>query len=165
MSVLYVLRHGIAVSRGTAGVADDERPLTEKGRKRMQQVAVGLLHLDLAPDQIITSPLPRARETAEIVAEALGMSDRLEEAESLRDDRSAAAIRDWLFSRVDDRLMIVGHNPALSDLLGLLVTGSTDFSLCELKKGAVAALSTRIDGGFTLDWMAPPLILRRLAGA
>jgi phosphohistidine phosphatase len=131
----------------------------------MRQNARGLRRLGIELDRIISSPLPRAWETAEIVADALGMSDRLEASEFLRADRDAASIRDWVQARSEDRLMIVGHNPSLSELLGLLVTGTADFLLCELKKGGIAALSTRDEGGMALDWIAPPRILRRLADA
>jgi phosphohistidine phosphatase len=165
MTELYVLRHGIAVPHGTPDIADDERPLTPKGRKRMREIGRGLRRLGIVPERIISSPLPRAWETAEIVANALGRSDLLEAAEALRADRDAASIRDWIHTRTEDRLMIVGHNPALSALLGLLVTGTEDYLLCELKKGGVAALSTRAEGGFILDWIALPRILRRLADA
>ena len=61
MNDLYIVRHGIAVDPGTPGMADDERPLTSKGEKRMRQVARGLSKLELKLDRIVTSPLPRAR--------------------------------------------------------------------------------------------------------
>jgi phosphohistidine phosphatase len=163
MTELFVLRHGIAVPRGTPGVADDDRPLTSKGRKRMRRIGLGLRRLDVEPEKIISSPLPRAWQTAEIVADALGLSDRLEEADSLRAEQGAGSIRDWLRSRNEDRLMIVGHNPALSQLLGLLVTGAADPWLCELKKGGIAALSPRPEGNHVLDWIAQPRILKRLS--
>lgn len=162
MTELYILRHGIAVARDTPGIAGDDRPLTATGRKRMRQIGRGLRRLDIEPDRIVSSPLPRAWQTAEIAADALGISDRLEASEMLRDDRDPQAIREWLRSRTDGRLMIVGHNPGLSHLLSLLVTGSTDSLPCELKKGAVAALSSGDGGGYALDWIAPPRILRRL---
>jgi phosphohistidine phosphatase len=162
MQELYFVRHGIADARGTPGIPDDARRLTSEGRKRMRQIGRGLRRLGIEPDRIVTSPLPRAHETAEIVADALGMSDRLELSDALHDSQDAAAVRDWLLSRTENRLMIVGHNPALSDLVGLLITGSTDPWFCELKKGGVAALSTRADGGFAIDWIAPPRLLRLL---
>jgi len=160
MQGLYVVRHGIADARGTPGIPDNERRLTSEGRKRMRQIARGLRRLEIEPDRIVASPLPRARETAEIVAEALGMSDRLELSDALHDTRDATAVRDWLLTRSENRLMIVGHNPALSELVAQLLTGSTEPWLCELKKGGVAALSTGADGGFALDWLAPPRLLR-----
>ena len=130
MNELYLVRHGIAVERGTPDVPDDERPLTPTGAKRMRQIARGLRRLGIQPDRIVTSPLPRALETAEIVAEALGMAVRLETGDELGADRDAPAIRDWVLTRTEDRLMIVGHNPGLSQLLGLLVTGLADPLLC-----------------------------------
>ena len=165
MTELYVVRHGIALPHGTPDVPDDERPLTPKGRKRMQQIGIGLRRLGIAPDRIVTSPLPRALETAEIVAAALGMADQVETCDPLRADRDAAAIRDWVLTRTEDRLMIVGHNPSLSQLLGLLVAGLADPWVCALKKGGVAALSSRDEGGFAIAWIAQPRLLRLVAEA
>lgn len=165
MIELYVLRHGIAVNRGTPDIPDDERPLTPKGRKRMRQIGRGLRRLGIELDRVVSSPLPRAWETAEIVVDALGISDRLEASEMLRADCNAESIGGWLRTREEPRLMIVGHNPALSDLLGLLVAGSSEVPICELKKGAVAALSTHDEGRFALDWIATPRLLRLLANA
>ena len=146
---------------------DEERPLTEKGIKRMRQVATGLLALDLEVDRIVTSPLPRARATAEIVAEALGARDRLETSEVLNTRSDAAKVERWLRDRVEDRLMLVGHNPTLSDLVSLLVVGTTMPLVCDLKKGGIAALSRRAgaSGLYALAWVAPPRLTRRLAGA
>ncbi|MHB1561826.1 MAG: phosphohistidine phosphatase SixA [Isosphaeraceae bacterium] len=169
MDELYILRHGIAVDPGTPGIPDDERPLTPRGRRRMHQVARGLRRLDLALDRIVTSPLPRARETAEIAAEELGVEDRLEEADVLRAGSDAPAIRDWLRGRKEDRLMIVGHNPALSDLIALLVLGDGNRSwpgpsVCELKKGGIAALCPSADASnrFDIAWVATPRLIRRM---
>src|SRR6267154_2788646 len=96
MMRLYLLRHGIAVAHGTPGVAETDRPLTPKGEKRVRQIAEGLERLGIEPDRILTSPLPRARRTAEIVAEVLGLEDRLEIADALRAGRSAGSIRTWV---------------------------------------------------------------------
>jgi phosphohistidine phosphatase len=160
MNELYLVRHAIAVPHGTPDIPDDQRPLTTKGRKRMRLISRGLLRLGVMPDRIVTSPLPRARETAEIVAAALGIANRLETSDSLHAGRDAASLRDWVLARGEDRLMIVGHNPGFSELLGLLATGLTDPLLCDLKKGGVAALAARADGGFALDWIAQPRLLR-----
>jgi phosphohistidine phosphatase len=168
MKDLYILRHGIAVPPGTPGIPDDERPLTPKGAKRMHQVARGLRRLDLKLDRIITSPLPRARATAEIVADELDAGDLLETADVLRAGADAATIRGWLRERTEDRLMIVGHNPALTDLITLMVLGATrpQPQVCELKKGAIAALkpSASAPDRSELLWVATPRLIRRLAG-
>jgi phosphohistidine phosphatase len=169
MDELYILRHGIAVEPGTPGIPDDDRPLTPKGRKRMREIARGLWRLGLRPDRIVTSPLPRASATAEIVAVALEAQDRLETADVLRSGSDARSIRDWLRRRTEDRLMIVGHNPSLTDLITLLVLGDGDGSqppVCELRKGGIAALrpSPASPDRFELDWVATPRLIRRLAG-
>src|SRR5262249_59652483 len=103
MDELYILRHGIAVEHGTPGIPDDERPLTPEGRRRMRQIARGLRRLDLRPDRIVTSPLPRASATAEIVAGVLEPEQGLETADVLRAGSDARAIRDLLSPRADSR--------------------------------------------------------------
>jgi phosphohistidine phosphatase len=168
MKDLYILRHGIAVEPGAPGIPDDQRPLTPKGIKRMHQVARGLRRLDLKLDRIITSPLPRARATAEILAEALDAEGLLETVDVLRAGTDAATVGNWLRARSEDRVMIVGHNPALTDLVTLLVLGATrpQPQVCELKKGGIAALkpSTIAPERFELVWVATPGLIRRLAG-
>jgi phosphohistidine phosphatase len=164
---LYLLRHGIAVDPGFSGMSDDERPLTEKGIKRMREIASGLRSLDLELDRIVTSPLPRARETAQIVALALGANDLLETSQVLQTGSDAATVERWLRDRTEERIMLVGHNPTLSELVSLLVVGARMSPICELKKGGVAALSKRggPSGLFELSWVATPRLLRRLGGA
>ena len=160
MKRLYLVRHGIAVPHGDPGFADDERPLTEQGEAHVRQVAKGLRRLKVKVDRIVTSPLPRAARTAQIIAEVLGLIDVLDADETLRADRDAPSIREWLTSRPEDRLMIVGHNPSLSDLAGLLLTGAHPLPTIELRKGGVAAFASGPDGGLRLDWIARPRLLR-----
>src|SRR5688500_17166369 len=69
---LLIVRHAPAVERGTGGYADDDRPLTEEGEKKFRAAARGLARIFPKPDLILTSPLPRARQTAEIAAKAWG---------------------------------------------------------------------------------------------
>ncbi len=67
---IYIIRHAIAVDRGTPEYEDDsQRPLTEKGKKKMRQIASGLRALGVDFDFILSSPYIRARETAEILAD------------------------------------------------------------------------------------------------
>jgi phosphohistidine phosphatase len=163
MRQLYLLRHGIAVPPGTPGYEDDQRPLTRQGARRMKQIARGLCCLGLEFDRIVTSPLPRARRTAKIVAKALKCEEILEEADALRADRDAASIRAWIDTRSEPRLLLVGHDPWISELVGLLITGAEGPPLCQLRKGGLAALRDAPDGRLQLDWLARPRLLRRLA--
>jgi phosphohistidine phosphatase len=164
MNELYVVRHGIAVPHGTPGVPDDERPLTRKGEERMRMIGRGLAAIGLEVDGIVSSPLPRALRTAQIVARELDLLNRLETSEVLSAGSEAVEIHDWLRGRTDRRLMIVGHNPAFSELVGLLVLGETGRLPLELKKGGIAALSASDSARllYKIDWIAPPRLLCRL---
>lgn len=161
MDRLYLVRHGIAVPPGTPHIEDDLRPLTAKGIRRTRQVARGLRRLGVAVERIVTSPLPRALRTAEIIAKVLGSDEAPERADALRAGESADTIRNWLDGRGEASLMVVGHNPALSELVGLLLLGQPAPSLCQLRKSGIAALVRTPDGGFALDWLATPGMLRR----
>lgn len=118
----------------------------------------------LEVERIVTSPLPRARRTAQLVAQELGLAEALETSTMLSAGADPRALRDWLRDRAEECLMIVGHNPELSDLVGLLILGDVGRFPFELKKGGVAALSTTPQSGdlFQLDWTAPSGFLRRL---
>lgn len=168
MKELYILRHGIAVEPGTPGIPDDERPLTARGQKRMHEIAHGLRRLDLKLDRILTSPLPRARETAEIVADVLDAENQVETAEILTAGSDVASIETWVRERAENRIMLVGHNPSLSDLITLLVLGKRKPGppICDLKKGGIAALepSGSSPDRYDLLWIATPRLIRRLAG-
>jgi len=165
MNELYVVRHGIAVPHGTPGVPEDERPLTRKGEERMRMIGRGLAAIGLEVDGIVSSPLPRALRTAQIVARELDRVNRLETSDVLAASSEAMTIRDWLRGRTDERLMIVGHNPAFSELVGLLVLGETGRLPLELKKGGIAALSASEPSLplYRIDWIASPRLLRNLA--
>lgn len=160
MNQLYLLRHGLAVPNGSPDYADDDRPLTPEGERRVRQVGRGLRRLKLKPDRIVSSPLPRAWKTAEIVAEALGVPEILESADELRSGRDAASIRAWLATRAEPRLILVGHNPSLSDLLARLVTGDDRSPFCELRKAGVAALRGEAGGPYRVEWIARPRLFR-----
>jgi phosphohistidine phosphatase len=162
MTRLYLFRHGVAAPHGTPGLEDDDRPLTEKGERRVRQVARGLKKTGLKLEKIITSPLPRAAKSAEIVADVLNIAYLIEDDEILRPTTEAGAIRDWITTRGETRIMLVGHNPNLSELLALLTTGKTHPTVVELRKGGVAALRDDPTGSYQIDWITRPRLIRRL---
>ena len=131
---LYILRHAIAVPRGTPGYPDDNRPLTDEGIRKMRKAARGLKRILPELDAILTSPMERAAETAHIVAEALHLEDRLFITESLKpgmnEKRVFAELAHYEHARA---LMLVGHEPDLSTLASTLI-GAPAAGL-ELKKG------------------------------
>jgi len=132
---VYFLRHGIAWERGEWKGTEAERPLTKEGIAKMRSTAETLAHLDLDLDAIITSPLARAKATAEIVADRLGVPSKLSEDKRLAHgfdaDRLHAILREHAHAKA---VMLVGHEPDLSDAIGTLIGGGR----LALKKGGLA---------------------------
>jgi len=163
--MLYIVRHAIAEDAPPGG-NDAARRLTPSGRRRMQDVVRGLRALRVEPDVILTSPLVRAVETARIVVNGLRNAPEPRELAALTSDVSPAdtlkALRPFGRSK---HVMVIGHEPNLSNMLALLLTGAPDGAAIELKKGGCAAAElTAFEprGGATLRWLLPPRALRRV---
>ena len=160
---LYLIRH--AAAEASSQVADAERPLTEKGRSRMARTVAGLRKLNIQPEMVLTSPLKRAVETAAIVAAGLGnirVETLAELAPGIELNTLVAAIRTHLEL---NELALVGHQPTLGQLASFLLAGAPKACDVALGKGGVALLSGDIaepTARFTLDWLLPPRMLRRL---
>jgi phosphohistidine phosphatase len=164
---LLVVRHAIAedpAESATGHVDDAGRRLTPEGRKKMKQAARGLRTVVPEIQLLATSPLIRARETADIIAAAYRPITPLVVA-ALAPGRPASEIGDWLEGqRRHDVVAIVGHEPGLSQTVGWLVVGD-ERSLLELKKGAaclVALPDVVGPGSGTLVWALAPAQLREL---
>jgi phosphohistidine phosphatase len=140
---LYFLRHGIADWPNWDRRRDDERPLTDEGVEKMRAEAKAIQRLDLQLDAILTSPLLRARQTAESVARRLGL-EVIEEpalAPGFDVERLGGVLRRHA---ADGAIMLVGHEPDLSRTIGQLISGGR----VAMKKGGLA----RVD----LDALDPP---------
>ncbi len=129
-------RHGPAAARGTEGVSEADRPLTSEGRKKTLQAAKGLKSLDLGVDAVYTSPLPRALQTAEIVAEVLRLPPP-EVLDELSPGGSARRLLEGLRKLAAKTPLLVGHEPLLSTAVSLAVCGGEAGSF-ELKKAGLA---------------------------
>ena len=163
MNVVF-LRHGPAVPSGTSGVAEEDRPLTEEGRQKTKRAARGIARLDIGIDEILTSPLPRARETAEILADALHLgAPRV--SDLLLPDVPARRLLEALGERKAETPALVGHEPSLSRAAAYLI-GAEGKDALELKKSGLAvvalrSLSPRPEG--LLKLLLTPAALRALA--
>ena len=159
---LLIIRHAIAVPRGTPGIPDGDRPLTPKGRRRFRRAARGLARIIGRPDVILASPLPRALETAEIAAEAWGRVTPTPEPALAGDNV------DEILAAVDARpqnwtVAVVGHEPTLSALLARLLGSSASERLTFRKGGAaLVTLPGATAAGGQLVWYLRPRILRSL---
>lgn len=161
---LYILRHGIAADKDDPRYPNDEdRPLTEEGHRKTLQVARRLKHLGLTFDFILSSPLARARQTAEITASVLGCKSKLKFSSLLSPEGSQAALIRQLKSHkpTPKRPLLVGHEPYLSELIATLLAGKARLPL-ELKKGGLCKLHTEaLSYGrcATLQFLAPPKLI------
>jgi phosphohistidine phosphatase len=158
---LYFLRHGIAVERGTPGFARDaDRPLTSKGKRQLHKITRAMRAMKLRFDLILSSPLVRARQTAEIVAADLKLKKRLTFADELQPGGDAKALvkRIATLGPKPENLVLVGHEPDLSKLISLFVTGQPDAGFA-LKKGGLAKLEIeqlRVGQCANLAWLLTP---------
>jgi phosphohistidine phosphatase len=158
---LYILRHGIAVERGTPGYAKDaDRPLTPEGERKLASIGEAMQRLELSFDLILTSPYVRAQQTAEIVAKVLGARKKLEFSDALVPDGSMQELVGSLNRHrpVPDSVLLVGHEPYLSGLISLLVSGKENCCVV-LKKGGLCKLTTeslRPGRCAALEWLLTP---------
>jgi phosphohistidine phosphatase len=165
---LYILRHGIAEDRNAEAPHDDsQRRLTAEGKTKMRRAAEGMKALELEFDLILASPYLRTRETAEIVAEVLGLEGRLELSRTLASEggNPKELIAELTGKHGQyDQVLVVGHEPYLSRLIARLISGE-DRNLATMKKGALCKLSVD-DLVFArcacLDWLLTSGQLRRM---
>jgi phosphohistidine phosphatase len=164
---LFVLRHGIAVEPGAPGVASDaERPLIPKGRRQLHQITAAMRDLALRFDVILSSPLVRARQTAEIVAADLKLKQRLTLATELKPGGNAKKLVQKINSLKPPpaNVLLVGHEPDLSRLISLLISGRSEAGIL-LKKGGLAKLELeKLRGGkcAALAWLLTPGQMKRM---
>ena len=151
---LYFLRHGEADWPGWTK-PDDERPLTDFGKKEVRQVAKFLNRLKVKPDLIVTSPLPRALQTAEVAAEQL--KTKLRQDEALEPGFGISQLRTVLKRHRSKVLMLVGHEPDFSSVISALTGASL-----KLSKAGVALVDTdpEAEEGRLL-WLFPPKFARK----
>ena len=158
---LYILRHAIAVDPGTPAYEDDsQRPLTARGSAKMKQIASGLRHMGVEFDLILSSPHVRARQTAEILAKPYGLHDALVLTPALLPEAPAGQIVSEInekYARFND-VVLVGHQPSLSMLVSMLISGDPTLAIT-LKKGGLCRLCTdllRYDRCASLEWLLYP---------
>lgn len=159
---LYLIRHGIAGER-TSDVEDEKRSLTNIGRQKTRQVAKRLLSLGLRFELILTSPLERSRQTAEIL-QASGLSSQVKESAHLAPDGNIYAWLKWIeqWGREPEIMAIVGHQPNLGQWAEILIWGETRDKLVLKKAGIIGLTLPKMSlpvGHSQLFWLTPPKFL------
>jgi len=167
--ILYIIRHAIAApAGGEAGEQDDsQRALTDKGRKKMRRIAQALKELKAPIDLILTSPYLRATQTARILRKTLGLGkDKV----VLAEDLMPAGEAEHLVNEIKDHfaaagnIALVGHEPSLSRLISVLVSGDPTLPIL-LEKGGICRLSIeKLQYGrcAILEWLLAPAQLTRI---
>jgi phosphohistidine phosphatase len=160
---LYLVRHAIAAERGEDWPDDDKRPLTERGIARFKEAVSGLKALDVELDEVFTSPLVRAKQTAELLAAGVKGKPAVKILDALSPGHTPASILAQLAkSARSRRIALVGHEPGLGELAAHLIGAGRALPF---KKGGICrvdveSLTSRRAGA--LAWFVTPKVLRKL---
>jgi len=163
--IVYLVRHGIAMDREDPDCPPDaDRPLTKKGVAKARMVLGGLVELGVKPDLILSSPLLRARQTAEIAASCLHYpKDNIRRTEALLPEAEPSALVKELARLAPEEVLCAGHAPQMDEFIAH-ATGSRR-SFTSLKKAGVACLEfeSLVPGAGILTALYPPRLFRALA--
>jgi phosphohistidine phosphatase len=160
--ILYFLRHASAGEHFVNPKKDEKRALDKEGIEQCGYVGRALAALQTQVDVVVSSPLKRCTQTASLVGNEIGYEGKLQMDAGLRPQATLADFRKLLekYARLE-AIMVVGHNPNLSQFLGAVISDSGCEASLELKKGAVAKVEMRRTSG-TLQWCVTPKVLRTL---
>jgi phosphohistidine phosphatase len=163
--IIYFLRHANAGQSVVNPKKDEKRALDETGVEQCGYVGRALTALDAQVDVIISSPLKRAAQTASLVGNEMGYEGKLQLDNALRPEASFADFRKLLDKYAKyEAILVVGHNPNLSEFLGRLITETDCEAGVELKKGGVAKVELGRNSA-VLNWSVTPKMLRTLYSA
>jgi phosphohistidine phosphatase len=163
--IVYFLRHANAGQHLASPKKDEKRALDREGIEQCGYVGRALAALDVQVDAIISSPLKRSTQTAALVGNEMGHEGKLQIDPALRPQASFAEFRKLLekYAR-QESIMVVGHNPNLSEFLGRSISAAGCEASTDLRKGAVAKVELRRASG-SLQWILTPKMLRTLYAA
>ncbi len=160
---LYLVRHAVAEERGEAWPDDTKRPLTERGMTRMRRAVRGLVSLGVEIDVVLTSPLVRARQTAEILAGGFDPRPPVVNVEALAPGATWQALASELAKQTRrERIALVGHEPGIGELAAQLIGARQPI---EFKKGAICRIDVEAlppTAAGSLRWFMTARTLRRI---
>jgi len=160
---LYLIRHGVAAERGDEYPDDSKRPLTAGGISRLRKEAKALDALGFGFDHIITSPLVRTKQTADVFAESLKSKPSVSTSDALAPAGTPAAVIQELGKHVKKgRIALVGHEPNIGELAARLIGARVPM---EFKKGAICRIDFETvppKGTGQLRWFITAKMLRSI---
>jgi phosphohistidine phosphatase len=161
---LYLIRHGLAADRGDEYPDDSKRPLTSDGIAQLRKEARALDAFDIGFDHIVTSPLLRTRQTADVFAEHLKSKPAVSNSDALAPAGTPAAVMQEVGKHArKGRVALVGHEPNLGELAARLIGARSPL---DFKKGAICRIDFDVlppKGAGRLRWFVTPKMLRRMA--
>ena len=158
---IYFLRHGSAGQSMSNPTQDEKRPLDEEGEQQCAMMGSLLAAMQVELDEVLTSPLKRAEQTASLTCNAMGFEGQLQVVDELRPEAEFPDFRALLQKhKKAQAIMVVGHNPSLSAFLSLLLSRGENDSCVALKKGAVARVELDGRKNAELSWCVTPKLLR-----
>lgn len=139
---IIIVRHAIAEELLPSWEGkDEERPLTDEGKKKFKKALKSLQNFDLSPDAIFTSPLVRAKQTAELIRKNLFSKEiPIHETDSMKPESLARLPEEVKAFPAESQLILVGHNPHLTHLASYLLAGHEELSI-DIRKGSIIILS------------------------
>ena len=160
---LYLIRHGVAAERGEDYPDDSKRPLTNAGISRLRKEAKALDALGVGFDHIITSPLVRTKQTADVFAETMKSKPSVSQSDALAPAGTTAAVVQELAKHMrKGRVAVVGHEPNIGELAARLIGARMPM---EFKKGAICRIDFEVfppKGAGQLQWFVTPRMLREI---
>ncbi|MFZ0315029.1 MAG: phosphohistidine phosphatase SixA [Candidatus Korobacteraceae bacterium] len=163
---IYFLRHANAGEAKLNSAKDEKRPLDKLGIQQSHDVGRALAALEVTVDAIISSPLRRATQTASVVANEMGYEDEIVTDVALRPEATCQQFQELLrrYGR-QDAILVVGHNPSMTEFVNQLLAGEAAPQAVEMKKGAIAKVEKTGLRPAVLKWYMPPKIVRSIQQA
>ena len=159
---LYLIRHGVAAERGSDYPDDSKRPLTNDGIAKLRREAKALVALGVDFDQIISSPLVRTKQTADVFAQILPSNPPVATSDALAPAGTPTAVFQEIAKHMrKGRIALVGHEPNIGELAARLIGSRTPI---EFKKGAICQIDFEVlppKGQGMLRWFVTPRMLRK----
>jgi phosphohistidine phosphatase len=162
--VIYFLRHANAGQKHFSSQEKDEkRPIDKLGEEQSHDVGRALASIGVTAKAIISSPLTRAVQTAEIVSQELGHEEKIVLDNALRPDATFEQFK-ALLNRFKDKasIMVVGHDPSMTEFVNKVLSGGRPLEAVEMKKGGVAKVEMELRGPVVLRWLMPPKVVQKV---
>jgi len=162
--VIYFLRHASAGPKQFSNPTNDEkRPIDKIGEGQSHDVGRAMAFLGVAAEVIISSPLTRAMQTADIVAQEIGYEEKILVDPALRPEGTFEQFK-ALLNRHKDKtsIMVVGHDPSMTEFVNRVLSGGTPLAVLEMKKGGAAKVEKELRRPAVLRWLLTPKVVQRI---